>query len=90
MSLLIISPSRETDSWVKAIQSIDSKIEISVYPQKVDKDKVEFVLCWNPPINILNTFPNLKCICCMGSGVGFLLKDKTLSNQSSILRIVDP
>ncbi len=90
MSLLILSPTRETNSWVKAIQEEDHRIELLVYPEISDPSIVEFVLAWNHPYGSLKKFPNLKCISSMGAGVDYLLKDPDLPDNVLLSRIVDP
>lgn len=90
MSLLILSPTRETDSWVQAIREFDARIDVFVYPEKTDPLEVEFILTWNHPYGIFKNYPNLKCISSMGAGVDYLLKDPELPENVSIVRVVDP
>ncbi|MBN2236258.1 MAG: glyoxylate/hydroxypyruvate reductase A [Bacteroidales bacterium] len=90
MSLLILSPTRETDTWLQALQEEDPKIPIFVYPENIDNESVEFVLAWNHPYGSLKNYPNLKCISSMGAGVDYLLKDPELPEQVLLTRIVDP
>lgn len=90
MSLLILSPTRETDSWVQAITAVDSRIDVLVYPESIDNKSVEFVLAWNHPFGSLKNYPNLKCISSMGAGVDYLLNDPELPKDVLLTRIVDP
>lgn len=90
MSLLILSPTRETDSWVQAIKAVDSSIDVSVFPESVDNKSVEFILAWNHPYRSLKNYPNLKCISSMGAGVDYLLQDPELPKEVLLTRIVDP
>lgn len=90
MSLLILSPTRETDTWVQALQEEDSGIPIFVYPENIDNESVEFVLAWNHPYGSLKNYPNLKCISSMGAGVDYLLKDPEIPEKVLLTRIVDP
>lgn len=90
MSLLILSPTRETDSWVQAIQAVDSSIDVFVYPEPIDDKSVEFILTWNHPYGSLKNYPNLKCISSMGAGVDYLLEDPDLPQNVLLTRIVDP
>jgi glyoxylate/hydroxypyruvate reductase A len=90
MSLLILSPTRETDSWVQAIKEVDANIDVFVYPEPVDNNSVEFVLAWNHPYGSLKNYPNIKCISSMGAGVDYLLKDPELPKGVLLTRIVDP
>jgi glyoxylate/hydroxypyruvate reductase A len=90
MSLLILSPTRETDSWVKAIKEIDANIDVFVYPEPIDPKAVEFILAWNHTYGSLKNYPNLKCISSMGAGVDYLLKDPELPENVLLTRIIDP
>jgi glyoxylate/hydroxypyruvate reductase A len=90
MSLLILSPTRETDSWVAAIQEEDPSIPVFVYPETLNLSEIDFVLTWNHPYGVFGKFPNLKCISSMGAGVDYLLKDPDLPLNVPITRIVDP
>ncbi len=90
MSLLIISPTRDTKSWVKAIKELDENIPIFVFPEPQNVDLVEFALVWNHPYGSLKKYPNLKCISSMGAGVDYLLKDTELPDNVFLTRIVDP
>jgi len=90
MSLLILSPTRETDSWLHALKELDSRIDIIVYPKLVDNKSVEFILAWNHPYGSLKDYPNLKCVSSMGAGVDYLLKDPELPKNILLTRIVDP
>lgn len=90
MSLLILSPTRETNSWVKAIKEVDPSIDVLVYPEAINNESVEFVLAWNHPYGTLKDYPNLKCISSMGAGVDYLLKDPELPEKVLLTRIVDP
>lgn len=90
MSLLILSPTRETNSWVQAIKEVDANIDVFVYSEPVDNNSVEFVLAWNHPYGSLKNYPNLKCISSMGAGVDYLLKDPELPKDVLLTRIVDP
>ncbi|MBN1650066.1 MAG: glyoxylate/hydroxypyruvate reductase A [Bacteroidales bacterium] len=90
MSLLILSPTRETNSWVQAIKEVDSYIDVFVFPEKVDAKSIDFVLAWNHPYGSLRNYPNLKSISSMGAGVDYLLKDPELPENIALTRIVDP
>lgn len=90
MTLLIVSPGRETTSWVKAIRAVDPEIPVLVYPESVENDEVSFVLSWKHPKGILKQYPNLKAISSMGAGVDFLFDDVEIPTHIPIARIVDP
>ncbi len=89
MSLAIICPGKNPDSWIKVIRELDPDLEIQVYPEIHNPEKVEVALVWQHPPGILTTFPNLKLISSMGAGVDHILTDKSISADLPIVRIVD-
>jgi glyoxylate/hydroxypyruvate reductase A len=54
-----------------------------------DPDAVEFALCWDQPMGVLERFPNLKCISSLGAGVEHLLSDHTRPEEVPLVRVVD-
>lgn len=60
MSLLFIAPDRDLSSWEDAIHSIDPNIEIDIWPDIKDKNRVQFTVCWNHPSIFLTASPILK------------------------------
>lgn len=89
MSLAIISPGKNSNAWITAIQSLDPTLNIQVYPEIKDPEAVEVVFLWNHPEGLLGEFPNLKLISSMGAGVDHILRDKTIDPAIPIVRIVD-
>ncbi|MGB7784495.1 MAG: glyoxylate/hydroxypyruvate reductase A, partial [Salinimicrobium sp.] len=62
MSLLIISPGKNTEVWKKALQEQDPELVIEIYPEVRDPEAVEFALTWQHPHGSLQEYPNLKVI----------------------------
>lgn len=89
MSLAIICPGKNPDSWIQVIQELDPDLKIQVYPEINEPEEVEFALLWQHPFGILSSFPNLKLISSMGAGVDHILTDKSISPSLPIVRIVD-
>jgi len=89
MSLAIICPGKNPDSWIQAIRELDPDLKIQVYPEINEPEEVEFALVWQHPVGILSTFRNLKLISSMGAGVDHILTDESISADLPIVRIVD-
>ncbi len=89
MSLAIICPGKNPDSWIQVIRELDPDLKIQVYPEIKEPEEVEVALVWQHPPGILSTFPNLKLISSMGAGVDHILTDQTISADLPIVRIVD-
>lgn len=89
MGIAIISPGRNPSAWIKNIKEIDKEIDIQVFPDIVNKEKITTVMLWQHPKGILSEFPNLKLICSMGAGVDHILSDDSIDPSLPICRIVD-
>lgn len=89
MSLAIICPGKDPSPWIKVIQRNQPGLRIQVYPEITDPDAVEVVLVWQHPEGILSEFKHLKMVSSMGAGVDHILRDKSISKDLPIVRIVD-
>lgn len=89
MSIAIIYPNRDASDWVAALHTCDSTLNVEVWPDIDEPEKVEFVLCWNHPVGVLKQFPNLKCISSLGAGANHLLNDMTRPLKLPLVRLVD-
>lgn len=89
MSLAIICPGKNANPWIKVLKAQDPDLEVEVYPEIIDPDRVEVVMLWNHPEGILASFPNLKLISSMGAGVDHILRDKSVPENIPVVRIVD-
>jgi glyoxylate/hydroxypyruvate reductase A len=90
VSIVIVCPNRDNSDWVTALHSIDPTLNVEVWPEIGDLGAVEYVVSWNQPPNVLNQFPNLKCISSIGAGVEHLLNDTTVPAGVPLVRLVDP
>lgn len=89
MSILLVCQHRESKSWYNAFKEKNPDLNIQVYPEVDDPEKVEFAISWRHPEGIYKDYPNLKVIASMGAGVHHVLKDKTIPEHVEITRIVD-
>lgn len=89
MSLLLIAPDhRDMDSWKNALQEEDPNLEVEIWPEVENRERVQFIVAWNQPKHILNRFPNLKVVSSLGAGVDHILRDKDLPEYVSVCRVV--
>ena len=89
MSLLVISPGKDPEAWVKALKEQHPGLNIYVYPEDHDKEEVEFALTWKHPRGIFKNYPNLKVIASMGAGVDHITSDEELPENIKITKVVD-
>ena len=74
--------------WKKLLRK--KGFNLLCWPKEIENnEKIEIALVWDPPKNMLNTFPNLKLVHSLGAGVDHIsLKD--LNNKLKVTRLVDP
>lgn len=89
MSLAIICPGKNPETWIQVIKNLYPALSIQVYPEIAHPDEVEIALVWQHPEGILSSFPNLKLISSMGAGVDHIVSDLSISKHLPIVRIVD-
>lgn len=90
MSLLLIAPNRDLSSWEEALKNEDPNLNIEIWPEVEDKQRVQFAVCWNQPEHVLDQYPNLKAVSSLGAGADHLLKDESLPESVDICRVVSP
>lgn len=89
MNLAIISPGKNSNSWIKVLKKYLPELEIQIYPEINSPEKVEIAMVWQHPPGILSDFPNLKMVSSMGAGVDHILSDQSIPEELPIVRIVD-
>ncbi|MFC2185825.1 2-hydroxyacid dehydrogenase [Fulvivirgaceae bacterium LMO-SS25] len=89
MSIAIIAPPRNVDSWLIHFTELYPGETVEVWPNITKPDEVECALVWYHPEGCLQDFPNLKMICSMGAGVDHIMRDHALPVGIPITRIVD-
>ncbi len=90
MSLVLLAPDRDMQSWEKALLKIDPNLDIEIWPDVEHKTKVQYVVAWNHPKHVLDSYPNLKAVTSLGAGADHLLKDDSLPESIPICRVVSP
>jgi len=77
--------------WQKPLRRHIPDADIFVWgTDDIDESDVDYILAWNPPKGLLNTFPKAKAIFVLGAGVDALLQDPDLPKSIPIVRLVDP
>ena len=89
MSVLVVSPGRDPEAWVKALKNEHPGMNIYVYPEDHDKEEVEYAITWKHPRGIFKNYPNLKVIASMGAGVDHITSDPDIPENIKITRVVD-
>ena len=66
------------DWWKDHMVDLLPEHEIFLSDEVIDEDSIDLAIVWLPEEGWLRTFPNLKCIFSIGSGIDHILKDKYL------------
>lgn len=89
MSFLIVSSQRDPQAWVEALKAEAPDIDLEIYPDVKDPEKVEFALSWKHPHGLYKEYPNLKVVASMGAGIDHVINDPDIPEQVKITRVVD-
>lgn len=90
MSLLLLAPDRDMTIWKDALREADPNLEVEIWPEVANRERVQCIVSWNHPKQVLNRFPNLKVISSLGAGVDHILNDGTLPESVAVCRVVSP
>ncbi len=89
MSLLLVLERRHPEKWKEILLKEDADLDIEIWPEVKEPEKVQFAVVWRHPQHSLNQFPNLKAVSSLGAGVDHILRDETLPEGVKICRVVD-
>lgn len=90
MSLLLLAPERYMQPWKNALLEVDSNLDIEIWPEVDNTDRIQFIVSWNHPKGVLNRYPNLKAVSSLGAGTDHILKDPDLPEDVAVCRVVSP
>ncbi|MDX1585633.1 MAG: glyoxylate/hydroxypyruvate reductase A, partial [Balneolaceae bacterium] len=88
MSLVLLAPDRAMQTWKESLLQVDPNLEVEIWPEISNPGKVHFVVAWNHPKQVLNSFPNLKAVSSLGAGVDHLVKDPSLPKGIPVCRVI--
>lgn len=54
--------------WQRWLAQHAPDIQLHIWPETGDADQVELLIAWQPPDNVLATFPNLQALMSVGAG----------------------
>jgi glyoxylate/hydroxypyruvate reductase A len=90
MSILLISQSRDMVPYKEAMLQSDPNLDIEIWPNVKNKERVSFAVAWNHPGNVLGAYPNLKAVSSLGAGADHLLSDTSIGAEVNLCRVVAP
>ena len=77
---------KRAEWWKQHMSVLMPEFDFFLAGEAVNKLTVEFAIVWNPEPGWLKTFPNLKCIVSIGSGIDHILADPSLPKDIPIIR----
>lgn len=88
VAILLNNDGHWHDRWRAAIKAHMPGHEVIDYQPVTQKDKIEYALVWKHPAGDLESYPNLKAVFSLGSGVDYLDAFPTLPD-APIFRLID-
>ena len=89
-SILIIYEAENIELLITELKKSLPAIDVHIWPEVENPEKIEAILTWKPPLGIMENFPNLKGIISLGAGVEEIVRDPNLPQNVPIVRIVEP
>lgn len=89
-SILIIYEAENLEIFTNELKRSIPELDIQIWPEVSNPEKIDAVLTWKPPLGVMNKFPNLKAIISFGVGVEQILRDPSIPENVPIVRIVEP
>ena len=89
-SILIIYEAENLELLVTQLKTSIPDLDINIWPEVENLDKIEAIITWKPPLGIMKKFPNLKGIISFGAGVEEIVRDPNIPQNIPIVRIVEP
>lgn len=90
MSILLVARNRNMVPLKEEILREDPNVDVEIWPEVSQPQRVQFAVAWNHPERIFGSYPNLKAVSSLGAGVDHLFSDPTLPESVRITRIVAP
>jgi glyoxylate/hydroxypyruvate reductase A len=80
----------DPELWRETLEAEITGLKLHAWPDVPDPAAIDVALAWKQPHGVLNQFPNLKLIQCLGMGVDALFADPALPRGVPIARLIDP
>ena len=89
MTILYKASAERADQWAAAFARQAPETPFRIWPDIGDPLAIEYLLLWQPPERIAETFPNLKMVFSVGAGVDQLDFSK-LPPELPVVRMLEP
>ncbi|MCL2382998.1 MAG: NAD(P)-binding domain-containing protein [Oscillospiraceae bacterium] len=80
------------DSWVLSMSELLPEFKILPFnsPELIEQKEVSYVIGWCPDADCVNSFPNIKGLVSIGSGVDHIINLDRLRSEIPVIRTVAP
>lgn len=89
MSILYKASAERAGQWAAAFARQAPDVPFRVWPDIGEPEAVEYLLVWQPPERIMESFPNLKMVFSVGAGVD-QLDFSALPPDLPVVRMLEP
>lgn len=89
MSILLVAKNRNLRPFREALLKADKNLDVEIWPNVENPERVQFAVAWNQPKNLFDSYPNLKVISSLGAGVDHLLSDSTIPDHIIFTKITE-
>lgn len=89
MSILLVAKNRNLAPFKEALVRADKNLDVEIWPNIENPDRIQLAVAWNQPKNIFDSYPNLKVISSLGAGADHLLKDSTIPGHIILTKITE-
>ncbi|MFU8811720.1 MAG: 2-hydroxyacid dehydrogenase [Balneolaceae bacterium] len=90
MSIVLLAQTRDLKPVREAFLKRDPNLDVEIWPDVRDKQRVQFAVAWKHPVGVFSNFPNLRAVSSLGAGVDHLMDDESIPESMPITRVVAP
>ncbi len=90
MSILLVAAKKDMSPFKKALLRADENLDIEIWPNVKEPERVQFAVAWNQPEHVFEAYPNLKAISSLGAGADHLAMDPTIPDHIVFTKAPEP
>lgn len=89
MNIVYKSEPARGRQWAQLLAQLAPEATFRQWPEVGDPQQVDYLIAWQPPQNIMQTFPNLKVLFSVGAGVD-QFDYASLPPELPVVRMIEP
>lgn len=87
--MLYLYAPQDSDHLASLLHAALPDVELAVWPEEVERNKIRYVVVWNPPDGFFADLPHLQAVFALGAGVDKLLARRDLPGHVPVIRLTD-